>query len=289
MSEMVRIATSKLAALSNAIRSKSGGTEEITLNVIPTIILSLAVPPLPTWADGTWEEIAQLLADHKAGDINLYETPGWEIGATRTVPLSAMAATGVGESHVAQDVEIVLADKNVYDLEDGSGKCVFTWDLKDVLANGEIKEGGYMNPRFNYFSHTNNGGWDGSARRTWCNNVFYNALPASFKALVPQVKVKASAGDMSEEITASSDYCFLRAEIEVFGARAYSVGGEGSQIEYYKTSEKNKKAGASDVSAWWLRSPVYSNNSSFCRVDDRGDANYYQSGLNEGIAPCGCI
>lgn len=281
----VKIATSKLTALANAVRSKSGESDSLTLNDISNIIPSLATPAVPpTWADGTWEEIAQALSDHKSGKIDLYTTPGWEIGATRTVPLSAMAATGVSESHIAQDVEIVLTDKDVYDLSDGSGKCIFTWDLKNCLANK-----GYMNP-----SGVNNGGWNSSARRTWCNNVFYNALPASFKALVPQVKVKASAGNKSSTITTSNDYCFLRSEIEVTGSVNKSYAGEGVYIKYYETQNNRLKGAGNDMfgnpeHSFWERSPNATDSTLFCICRDGTNLYSMRADYANALAPCGCI
>lgn len=281
----VKVATSKLTALASAVRSKSGESEGLTLNDIPNIIPSLAAPP--TWADGTWEQIAQALSDHKSGKIDLYTIPGWEIGATRIVPLSAMASTGVGESHVAQDVEIVLTDKDVYDLSDGSGKCVFTWDLKDCLANGSTLEGGYLN-----YNNSNSKGWDGSSRRGWCNDVFYNALPTLLKNLIPQVNVKAAKSRYDSTIITSTDYCFLRSEIEVIGEDDYSHPGEGTQIAYYETdTNRIKKAGKNGGNClWWWRSPIRTNSNSYgCCGSDGKNYTKIANHTDGGIAPCGCL
>lgn len=52
-----------------------------------------------SWADGTDEQIAAMVAAADAGEIVLSDY--WSEGDTRTVQLSAMAADGVGESHAA--------------------------------------------------------------------------------------------------------------------------------------------------------------------------------------------
>lgn len=59
-----------------------------------------------TWADGTDEEIVAMVEAADKGEINLADH--WKVGDERVVHLSAMAATEVEESHVAQDVVFVL-------------------------------------------------------------------------------------------------------------------------------------------------------------------------------------
>ena len=73
-------------------------------------------PPIKivTWAGGTDEEIVKMVAAADAGLINLSDY--WVVGDTRTVQLSAMSATGVGESHEAQEVDLVLMHAGVYEL-----------------------------------------------------------------------------------------------------------------------------------------------------------------------------
>lgn len=279
--DKVRVQTSKLTALADAIRAKSGDSAEITINDIPTIIPSLSAPP--RWADGTWDEIAKALADHKAGKIDLYTTPGWGIGATRVVPLAAMSATlDASESHVAQDVEIVLADKDVYDLEDGSGKCVFTWELKNCLANGTTAENGTMNTNSNIPT------WSSSERRTWCNDTFKAALPSEFRNLIPFVKVGGTEGYVT-------DYCFLRSEVEVTGMASASSGGDSSGIfikyHYSNTNARKKKAGKNgSATAWWFRSSSKTNPGQFCLYNPQfGNIVPANPTIKLGVSPCGCI
>ena len=59
-----------------------------------------------TWADGTDAEIVAMVNAADDGMINLADY--WSVGDERQVTLSAMEATGVGESHVEQTVTFVL-------------------------------------------------------------------------------------------------------------------------------------------------------------------------------------
>lgn len=234
-----------------------------------------------TFADGTDEEILAMIQAHYDDKINLSDY--WAVGDTRTVRLSAMDATGVGESHAEQDVQFVIADFDHDELTNainGHTKAAVTLSQKNSL-----NEKGYMNS-----SNTNAGGWEGCARRTWCNNVFYNAIPSIIKNGIKQVNKKNYKVYSNAIITTTSDYCFLLSETEIFGTNTYSVGStEGTQYEYYKTSSNRIKQVNGSNYPWWERSPRSSNAAFFCRVNGSGGANYNGASLAYGVAPCLCI
>ena len=247
-----------------------------------------------TWANGTDEEIVKMVEAADQGLINLSDY--WAVGDTRTVQLSAMSATGVGESHVAQQVDLVLMHAGGYDLNaavaSGRTKCSFVVGLKDSLA-----EAGYMNS-----SDTNSGSWNGSARRTWCNNVFRNAIPSTLRAIFKQFKTVTAQTYNGSTNQTSVDYFALPAAKEVFGGSATSAGESTGysnltefnalfQFDYYKTaSNRVKKLGKTgSVAGWWERSPRYYDSSSFCFVGGGGSANYADADATYGLAPFGCI
>ena len=149
-------------------------------------------------------------------------------------------------------------------------------------------ERGYMNS-----SDTNVGGWTDCARRKWCNEVYYNALPSVFRSMVKEVNKKTSAGNKSSTINTTKDKAFLLSESEIYGSTTYSKAGEGSQYEYYKTTAnryKLPKWSSSYVShAYWDRSPYGSNSSGFCNVNVDGSANWSGASGTYGFAPCLCI
>ena len=246
-------------------------------------------PSLVTWAGGTDEEIVKMVQLADAGLINLSDY--WTVGDTRTVQLSAMSATGVGESHAAQQVDLVLMHAGGYELADGS-TCSFVVGQKDCLA-----EKGYMNS-----TNTNSGSWNGSARRTWCNSVYKNALPSTLLPIFKQFKTVTAQTHNGSTNQTSVDYFALPAAKEVFGGSASSAGSDTGysnltefnalfQFDYYKTtSNRVKKRGKTgSAGLWWERSPFFSNLASFCYVDDIVGGKYGVAGYAGGLAPFGCI
>ena len=189
--------------------------------------------PLPTvaikpWSTASDAELVAMIQAADAGDIDLYEDAGWRVGDERVVHLSAMSATGVGESHAAQDVTLVLVNKGGKELvtptSSGRTSCSFVWGMKDCLA-----EKGYMNS-----TNTNTGSWGASARRTWCNNVFKDALPSTLLPIFKQVKVVTAQTYDGSTNEVTNDYFFLPAGAELTkGDTTYGQGGTaGAQTAY---------------------------------------------------------
>ena len=271
-------------------------------NVLNKTVISveLSLFKIVSFATGTDEEIAKMIQAHYNNKINIADY--WAVGDTRTVSLSAMSATGVGESHRAQTVQFVIGDFNHDDLAtpiNGHSKAAVTLLQKDCLmdaanasnpVNGQSNtENGYMNS-----NGTNAGGWKNCARRTWCNNVFFAALPSAWQSMVKTVNKKASVGDNSSTIETVQDKIFLAAEIEIFGSTTYSCAGEGTQYQYYKNATANRykmpKWDSIYVSnLYWERSPYSGNTSHFCSVNTSGSANYTNASRTYGFATCLCI
>lgn len=250
-----------------------GGSATCTVELEPAV-------EIVSWASGTDEQIAAMVAAADAGQIDLSDY--WSAGDTRTVQLSAMSATGVGESHAAQSVQFVLSDPGHYTLANGS-PCHFVVIQKDSLT-----EYGYMNS-----SSTNSGGWNGCARRTWCNNVYRNAIPSALRPIFKQFKSYAANGTGSTAIE-STDYFALFSEKEIFGSCSYSnstAEANNTQLDYYKTSSNRiKKRGTNgSASHWWERAPDSSGSSHFCRVTSSGNAGWDYAINAYGLAPFGCI
>lgn len=253
-----------------------------------------------TFAGGTDAEIAKMIQAHYNNKINISDY--WAVGDTRSVSLSAMAATGVGKSHRAQTVQLVILGFEHDDLAtaiNGHSKAAVSVGLKDCLMdatsasnvnNGSADtEKGYMNS-----TNTNVGGWKNCARRTWCNNVFFSALPSVWRSMVKTVNKKVSVGNNSSTIETVQDKIFLAAEIEIFGSTTYSFSGEGTQYQYYKNAAANRykmpKWSSSYVShVYWERSPYSGNSTDFCSVDGNGSANTNGADGARGVAPCLCI
>ena len=149
-------------------------------------------------------------------------------------------------------------------------------------------EKGYMNS-----SDTNVGGWKDCARRKWCNEIYYNALPSVFKSMVKEVNKKTSAGNKSSTINTTKDKAFLLSESEIYGSTTYSKPGEGSQYEYYKTTSNRYKlpkwSSSSRSHIYYDRSPYGDNAAYFCRVSGNGGTAWDGASYARGVAPCLCI
>ena len=269
-----------------------------------------------TWANGSLEDIAKMLEAHYAGTIDVADY--WAVGDTRSVDLSAMGASGiansrnVAETHSAQTVELVILDFEHDTLTtpiNGHTKAAITVQQKNCLKlesnpNYQSENSKYdagMGSMINYSeTRTNSGGWKSSARRTWCNGQYKNALPSVLQNIIKQVSIytdnTGGGSDTASYVTTTDDYVFLPAEFEIFGARTYANSAEKNhqeQYEYFKTTSnrcKNPKWNSSSVSGfWWERSPYSSNSTYFCRVDGSGTAYNGSAGNAYGLAPAFCL
>lgn len=222
-------------------------------DVPENIIVPFVFGNFSSWSD---EELSNILDAHYNNAINISD---WvSVGDKRKITLSAMEATGVGESHVEQTVEFAIAGFGHDSLTtaiNGHDKAAITLTQTGILAST-----GYMNS-----SNTNVGGWTSCARRNWCNNIYYNALPTVFKSIVKPVDKLTSAGNGSDTINTTSDKVFLFSEIEIFGVVSQSKAGEGTQYEYYKTAEKRMRG-----ADWWERSPYSTHTGFFCYFANNG-------------------
>ena len=237
-----------------------------------------AGPKIVSWADGTDEEVAAMVAAADAGKLNLSDY--WHEGDERTVHLSAMSATGVGESHTAQDVQFVLSDPGHFTLASGK-PCAFVVLQKDCL-----EESGYMN-----LNSYNSGGWNGCMRRKWCNNVYRNAIPSGLRPAFKQFKVHTATGTGSGSKN-STDWFSLFSEKEVFGSTTYansSAESQNTQLTWFKTSSNRIKKRDGIAIHWWERSPYDSYDTGFCFASRNGYADWTTADSSYGLAPFGCI
>ncbi|MCI5534265.1 MAG: bacterial Ig-like domain-containing protein [Firmicutes bacterium] len=258
----------------------------VTKNASTTVTVSAKIV---TWAAGTDAEIADMVAAADAGQISLKDY--WAAGQERTVSLAAMAATGVGETHAAQNATLVLMDSACTGFtlatttSGGKAKPDFIVGLKNSLL-----EKGYINS-----DKTNANGWSGCARRTWCNNIFRPSIPASIRGIFKQFKWKqGKGGENSSGILETTDYFGLAPEKAIFGSATYSQTDEAAlyaQWDWYKTSANQiKKLGdTGSANSWWGGSPCSDGSHDFCYIDRYGSTGYNYASNTYGLAPFGCI
>ena len=270
------------------------GTQTITVSytengVTATTSFTVEVEALyASWATGTDAEIVEMVQAADNGEITLSDY--WAVGEERTVSLPAMSATNVGESHAAQTVTLVLLNVGGKTLSNGK-TCSFIVGLKDCL-----NEKGYMNS-----SDTNNGSWENSARRKWCNNEFKTAMLSTGIGSIFKQHINTTAktynGSTNKD---STDWFALAAAKEIFGGSATSAGADTgysnlkeyqalSQFSYYTDSSHRIKKVNGSADCWWERSPRFNASDHFCRVGSGGSAYFLNASFSYGLAPFGCI
>lgn len=282
-----KVTDSELLAIANAIRTR-GGTS--ALLEFPTDFVSAieaisggGVDIVP-WATGTDAQIAAMVAALDSGDLTVAET-GWQIGDKRVVTLSAMEAVNVDETHAQQQVTFVLIDSGHFDLT-GGGKDHFV-----VAQKEELSEPGKMITG----TTVQNVVWRDSARRAWCNNEYYNSIPATLRPIFKQFVCVSSNGDNSNFISYNTnDYFALTAECEVWGTASRGSSHEAellSQINYYDYAFNRKKSRGynGSLGAWLLRTPIANNKSKYVAIKTDSYTDYYSTNQYCGIAPFGCI
>lgn len=240
---------------------------------------------LVSWSTGTDAEIKAMVDAYYAGDLTLEDIQSvWSIGDEREVTLSAMAATGVGETHAAQTVKFVLMNWQGKNLADNT-PCLAVVGQKNSLL-----EGGYMNS-----GSTTAGGWPSCARRAWCNEIYRDSLPSEFKSIFKQFKNLTGLGGGSTSGTEQSiDYFTLIASEELTGEAAWSVAGQGTQFEYYETAANRAKTvgEGGSLNSYWGRSPCSGTivgGSQFIYANFEGSIGHTGANGNIYLAPYGCI
>lgn len=265
--------------------------------------------PMYPFETATDDQLANMLKSYYGGaydenDIATLKTTYFPIGAKRTLSLSAMVAgDNCQDAHHADNYQFTIIgfehDTLAEPSSGGKTKALLTLQQDRILYKNTVDstysssypsiadEGGQMNQ-----TNTNVGGWKECPRRAWCNNTYFNALPAAIRNLVKTVSKLSSKGNQQTAIDATDDNVFLLSEHEIFGAKTYSVGNEGNQYDYYKTdANRYKKPSYSSYPSafWWGRSPYLSNATNFCGVYRNGNASYNNATLAVGLAPAFCI
>lgn len=232
------------------------GIENTDISYITPVITA------PTFSSASWSIIDML---EKKDKLSTY----FSVGDIKTITIGG----------VSQQIAIYGFKHD--DLSDGTGKAKMTLGLVNCLPTTYA-----MNS-----SDTNVGGWTGSKMYSTLNEAIFGDLPEELKGLIKPVKKKTSAGNQLTTINTSNDKLFLFSEHEIFGAKTYSVGSEGTQYSLFATSSNRiKKLGDSgSANSWWERSPYASNATNFCFVSSSGTAGNNNASSARGVCFGFCI
>lgn len=151
---------------------------------------------------------------------------------------------------------------------------------------------------------TNSGGWEASRMRNTVlgnSNTPDNPLQGSLMAVLPEdlravmkPVTKWTQNNSPLMATATTDYTFLMAEFEIFGARTYANSDEQSkqaQYDYFKAGNPKvfyKHSATTTAVGAWLRSPYASTSGTFCYVNTSGAASGNYASRSLGVAPGFC-
>lgn len=231
----------------------------------------------------------------------------WSIGDRKAVALSGT----VGSLTFSGTYYAFIIGFNHNSAKEGSNRIHFQF-AKTALSGGSdiCFTDSYYNSTGGGFrmntTNTNSGGWASSNMRTaLCgtslssySGTFIGVLPAALRAALKSVtKYTNNTGNSTaaSAVTATTDYIFLLAEYEVFGATTYANSTEASyqaQYAYYSAGNskiKYQHASTSTAADWWLRSPRASDSGNFVCVYTDGTVSSGSASYSYGFAPGFCV
>lgn len=266
-----------------------------TATVPQEITLSFVAAELNT---NSWEMIK---AVSDAGQGANY----WSVGDTKDVTLSGTWQS-LNVSNVTVKAFIIGFDHN--SAVEGEHRIHFLMG-KIGTAMVAFCDSQYGNQTSGaYFTmntaNTSSGGWEASRmRKTVLGNSntpdvplegsLIAVLPEELRAVMKPV-TKRTQNNSPLMATATTDYTFLMAEFEIFGARTYANSDEQSkqaQYDYFKAGNPkvfHKHSATTTAVYAWLRSPYASNSGYFCYVNTSGTANAHYASISRGVAPGFC-
>lgn len=200
----------------------------------------------PVFANNTWEQIIAACHNNAVPDT-------WEVADQKPMTINGV------------DYQIDIIGKSHDDYSDGSGKAPLTFQLHDCYADTK-----QMNS-----SDTSRSGWTSCAMRQTHLPAILALMPIEVQNGIREVNKRTMLSSSIRPKT-TADKLFLLSEIEIFGSVTYSYKGEGTQYDYYKADNNNKKKTRNGIEAdWWERSPDNSDSEKFCLAGLNGIADAY--------------
>ena len=256
--------------LSAPIEAETGDTLTITYTI--TVEQEEAPQPTSAFTTDSWATIAAASADGTA-------STKYNIGDEKTITLT----TG-------EEVTVQIWGFGHDDLADESGKAGITLGMKNLLATQYA-----MNS-----SDTNSGGWEASRMRTTTMPAILATLPEDLQAVIKEVSKQSSeGGSNADALDTTTDKLFLFSVKEVTGANTYSLDGEGTQYDLWKTLLNNGafapsrikrlSNGDGNASYWWTRSASSGYSNSFCCFDASGSVGNYYAHSSYGVCLGFCV
>ena len=240
-----------------------------------------SLPTSISFAEDSWETIAELVS---AGKISNYN-----VGDTKTVDMGKYGTHTLRIANTSTPSECSTTGFS-------QTACGFVLEFADIITKHAMND-----------TVTNEGGWPATSMRTFVNNDIYNALPSEIKNAIIDTTVVSGHGESDTENFTSTDKLYLLSTAEVWANTISSsnivnkgndniavfslpapdiinprVGDNARnatrQLDYYKNlgviidsdySGAIKKNGTT-ASGWWLRSIISTHSYHFYSVHDNG-------------------
>jgi hypothetical protein len=288
-----------LTDIADAIRDTFGTTKTYKPTQMANAIRTQG-KPLYSFSDATDEELTEMVNAYYNGIITLDEVKSvWSVGDKRKINLSAMEAQYTSKKHIAQEQEITILDFNCDNMTnaiDEYKQALVSLQLVNILSDEQgDPEDAEMDLSLKTPSY-----WEICDARSWCNNIFKNALPNYIQNLIKQVS-KEYYKNYGVAISTCDDYVWFLSEYEIFGTTNLRKA-EGINYEYYQNSSNRLKySGNTNIInsysyPWWTRTNfTYSDDETkiptYGLVDNIDKIKYDSDGSTTslGIAPAFCI
>ena len=171
-------------------------------------------------------------------------------------------------------MQIVAKGANASPLASGSGNAAYDWVSMDLLAADHS-----MNT-----SHTNSGGWEVSAMRTYMKDTIKPLIPQTVRDAIKNVTKYSYSYSPSNANAATTDDVWIPSYREIFGGSGVETQGPDYTGIYSDANARKKaKAGASSTVGWWLRSAYSGPSSFFWYVFSDGAASDYSAGYSRAL------
>lgn len=270
-----------------------------------------------TLNDNDWATISDVAA---AGTGDNY----WDVGDCKAITVSGTVGTQSISGTYYVYILGFAHNGATNTIDFGTFKTAASGGVDVCLIDGKYgsySTDGTKYFNMNHSSNTNSGGWKGCDLRydvlgstntdggdagtttatSPVSGTLMAALPSDLRAVMKPMTIytdnTGGGSNTASYVTASVDYLPLLAECEIFGD-GYGYSGSGyandaeknyqAQYAYYSAGNSKVKyqhSATSSTASWWGRSPNYSANSAFCRVNTGGTAGSSYAGDSYGLAP----
>ena len=303
------IATVSVSGTTITVTAKATGSATITVNVgadtnytAPssktfTVAVTLVSKTL---SSNSW---AVIKAVSDAGQGANY----WSVGATKSVTINGKVGTTTISS---LKVDAFIIGFNHNSGKEGSNRIHFLLGkisgkfvgLVDSSYGSTTSTSGAFTMNT---SNTNSGGWGSSQMRSKVlgsassptsptANTLMAALPSDLRAVMKSCTKytdNKGGGNTASNVSSTTDYLFLLSEYEVFATHQYCNDAEPNyqaQYDYFKAGNSkvaNKHSATGTAAVWWLRSPFYSGDITFCAVSSSGSLDSGSAAYAYGVVP----